>query len=43
MDENISLWKLGLTVISVGNTDDGNGICEWFGWDEIRRSLRRAG
>lgn len=35
MDENISIWKLGLTVMSVRDTDDRNRTCERFGWDDL--------
>ena len=31
MYEDISIWKLRLAVMSVGDTDDRNRVCDWFG------------
>lgn len=40
MDENVAVREVGLAVMSVGDTDDGNRISEWLGWDNLWPSVK---
>lgn len=40
MNENVSIGKTGLTVVSIGDTDYSNRICEWFRGDSLIPSVQ---
>lgn len=42
MDKDISIWDAVLRVVSIGETDDRNGVCEWCRWNGVMPGVKQT-